>query len=65
MNLLHIRTPPTEADAIREAACRALNGISRYEPVRQILSKLPLIAANGINSMYSKLIELKPKEIGK
>lgn len=34
---------------LRGLACRALNGISRYEPVRQILSKLPLISANDLN----------------
>ncbi len=47
--LLHVKEPPTDADSLREAACRVLNGLARHEPVRQILSKLPLIAASEIN----------------
>lgn len=48
-SLLHTRDPTTDADMLREMACRALNGIARHEPVRQILSKLPLIASNELN----------------
>lgn len=36
---------------LRGLACRALNGISRFEPVRQILSKLPLISTNDLNGI--------------
>lgn len=39
-----------DADFLRELACRALAEIVRHESVRQILSKLPLIAANELNS---------------
>lgn len=61
-NLLHKQTPPTEADLLRELACRTLNGIARYEPVRQILSKLSLIAANELNALMQTPI-LKEKRM--
>uniref|UniRef100_A0A0M3HUU8 DDB1- and CUL4-associated factor 1 n=1 Tax=Ascaris lumbricoides TaxID=6252 RepID=A0A0M3HUU8_ASCLU len=50
-NLLHVRTPITEADALRAVACRALNGLARSESVRQILSKMPLIANNELHGL--------------
>jgi len=56
--LLHIREPPTDADALRELACRVLNGLSRHEPVRQILSKLSLINANELNILMQEPVLL-------
>lgn len=50
--MLHKQSPATEADLLRELACRALNGIARFEPIRQILSKLPIIAANELNGYF-------------
>lgn len=34
-------TPITDVDAIRGLASRALAGLARSKPVRQIISKLP------------------------
>ncbi|KAI1711494.1 DDB1- and CUL4-associated factor 1 [Ditylenchus destructor] len=60
--LLHIKEPPTDADLLREVACRALNGIVRHEPVRQILSKLPLISANELNSLMQEPVLLEKRQ---
>lgn len=46
LNLLTIKTPITDADAIRALACKALVGLARSETVKQIVSKLPLFT-NG------------------
>ncbi|CAD5221107.1 unnamed protein product [Bursaphelenchus okinawaensis] len=51
MTLIHyiqIDEPFTDADAIHVVACRALNGLAKSEQIRQILSKLPLIADNEL-----------------
>ena len=48
--LLPTKEPPSDADQMRELACRTLNGLARHEPIRQILSKMPLISANELNS---------------
>ncbi|KAL7074468.1 hypothetical protein ACQ4LE_006871 [Meloidogyne hapla] len=60
-SLLHKQSPATEADLIRELACRALNGIARFEPIRQILSKLPIIAANELNALMQTPILLEKR----
>ena len=51
-DLLFVKTPLSEADAIRSLACRALNGLSRCATVRQIISKMPLIANNELQCMF-------------
>uniref|UniRef100_A0A914L653 LisH domain-containing protein n=1 Tax=Meloidogyne incognita TaxID=6306 RepID=A0A914L653_MELIC len=60
-SLLHKQSPATEADLIRELACRALNGVARFEPIRQILSKLPIIAANELNALMQTPILLEKR----
>uniref|UniRef100_A0A914X2Z4 LisH domain-containing protein n=1 Tax=Plectus sambesii TaxID=2011161 RepID=A0A914X2Z4_9BILA len=50
-NLLNVKTPITEADALRAVACRALNGLARSEVVRQILSKMPLVFSNELHGL--------------
>lgn len=42
LNLLNIKVPVTEADAIRALACKALVGLSRCDTVKQIISKLAM-----------------------
>ncbi|KAL3124701.1 hypothetical protein niasHT_001538 [Heterodera trifolii] len=59
--LLHKQQPATEADSIRELACRALNGIARFEPIRQILSKLPIIANNELITLIQSPILLEKR----
>ena len=46
LNLLHCKTPLTDADSIRALACRALVGLARSSAARQIMSKLPIFT-NG------------------
>ncbi|KAI6234651.1 hypothetical protein M3Y99_00784200 [Aphelenchoides fujianensis] len=41
----------TKGDAMRAMACRALVGLCRSEPVRQLVSRLPLIANNEITML--------------
>ena len=46
LQLLHIKTPITDADSIRTLACRALTGLARSPAAQQIMSKLPIFT-NG------------------
>ena len=46
LQLLHTKTPLTDADSIRALACRALVGLARSAAARQIMSKLPIFT-NG------------------
>lgn len=50
MTLMTIKTPITDADAIRALACQALAGLARSETVRQIISKLPLFTTGQLQS---------------
>ncbi|XP_046327233.1 DDB1- and CUL4-associated factor 1-like isoform X2 [Haliotis rufescens] len=54
LKLLTIKTPITDADAIRALACRALVGLSRSETVRQIISKLPLFQNGTLQSLMKE-----------
>lgn len=38
LELLHIKTPITDADSIRGLACRALVGLARSQPAKQVSS---------------------------
>ncbi|EGT49060.1 hypothetical protein CAEBREN_31939 [Caenorhabditis brenneri] len=49
--LINAKTPLTEADSIRKLATNTLAGLARHPEVRQILSKLPLIAQSGIQTL--------------
>ncbi|XP_070545766.1 DDB1- and CUL4-associated factor 1-like [Ptychodera flava] len=51
LSLLMVKTPITEADAIRALACRALCGLARSETVKQIISKLPLFTHGQLQLM--------------
>ena len=46
LEMLNIKTPITEADSLRALACKALVGLARSEPAKQIMSKLPIFT-NG------------------
>jgi len=46
--LLYIKQPLSEADALRCLACVALEGLTRCEQIRQIVSKMTLIVDNGL-----------------
>ena len=47
-HLIRSTTPATDADSIRTLACRATAGLARCDEVRQILSRMPLIANNEL-----------------
>ncbi|CAI5448478.1 unnamed protein product [Caenorhabditis angaria] len=51
IDVLHTRTPTTDADLIRTHACTALAGLARCEEVRQLLSKMPLVANNELQAL--------------
>ncbi|XP_065215830.1 protein mahjong isoform X2 [Planococcus citri] len=53
MTLMTIKTPITDADAIRALACQALAGLARSETVRQIISKLPLFTTGQLQSLMN------------
>ncbi|XP_059078551.1 DDB1- and CUL4-associated factor 1-like isoform X2 [Tigriopus californicus] len=52
LELLSIKTPITDADAIRALACKALVGLARSDAAKQIMSKLPIF----INGQLQQLV---------
>lgn len=52
LQLMMVKTPITDADAIRALACKALAGLARSDKIRQIISKLPLFANGQLQSNY-------------
>lgn len=48
-DLLFTKTPLSDADALRSLACQAMDGLARSTTVRQIVSKMPLIANNELH----------------
>ena len=60
LQLLHTKTPLTDADSIRALACRALVGLARSPAARQIMSKLPIFA-NGELQMLVRAPVLQDK----
>lgn len=50
INLLHIKSPITDADLIRGLACKALCGLSRCENIKQLICKLPLFEESQLQS---------------
>lgn len=55
LNLLMIKTPISDADAIRALACKSLCGLARSETTRQIISKLPLFTNGQLQGIIKKL----------
>ncbi|ESO82730.1 hypothetical protein LOTGIDRAFT_184499, partial [Lottia gigantea] len=65
LKLLSVKTPITDADAIRALACKTLVGLARSETLRQIISKLPMFN-NGQLQMLMKepiLQDKRPEHI--
>jgi HIV-1 Vpr-binding protein len=52
-DLLFTKTPLSDADALRSLACQAMDGLARSATVRQIVSKMPLIANNELHCTCS------------
>ncbi|ESN96091.1 hypothetical protein HELRODRAFT_67592 [Helobdella robusta] len=66
MNLLSIKLPMSEADAIRAMACRALVGLSRCHTVKQIISKLPMFSNGQLQQlMWEPVLQDKRSEHAK
>lgn len=67
MTLMTIKTPITDADAIRALACQALAGLARSETVRQIISKLTLFTSGQLQSeqffVYATVLDRIQKSI--
>ena len=57
LNLLTIKTPITEADAIRALSCKALCGLAKSEVVRQIVSKLSLFSSGQLQGKFDFNLE--------
>ena len=62
LQLLHIKTPITDADSIRALTCRALVGLARSGPAQQIMSKLPIFVNNQLQQLIREPI-LQDKRI--
>lgn len=56
MELLHTKTPITEADSIRTLACRAMVGLARSEAAKQIISKLPIFTNGQLQQLVREPI---------
>ncbi|KIH49505.1 hypothetical protein ANCDUO_20421, partial [Ancylostoma duodenale] len=48
LTVIRVNSPIADADETRALACRALREFSKWEPIRQILSKLPFITGNEL-----------------
>lgn len=56
MEMLHIKSPISDADAIRAMACRALVGLARSDPAKQIMSKLPIFSNGQLQQLVNEPI---------
>ncbi|XP_053723748.1 DDB1- and CUL4-associated factor 1-like [Synchiropus splendidus] len=54
LSLLTVKSPITDADQIRTLACKALVGLCRSHPVRQIIGKLPLFSSGLIQQLMKE-----------
>ncbi|KAK6019582.1 LisH [Ostertagia ostertagi] len=51
LTVIRLTFPIADADQTRALACRALREFAKWDPVGQILSKLPLITANELQGL--------------
>ncbi|CAB3405775.1 unnamed protein product [Caenorhabditis bovis] len=58
LEIINSKVPLVDADNLRMNACRALTGLARCEQVRQLLSEMPLIANNGLQSLMREPVAL-------
>ena len=56
LELLHIKTPITDADSIRALATKALLGLARSDAAKQIMSKLPIFASGQLQQLVREPI---------
>ncbi|KAK6059696.1 hypothetical protein COOONC_02659 [Cooperia oncophora] len=56
MTVIRVTFPIADADQTRALACRALREFAKWDPVGQILSKLPLITANELQGLMRQPI---------
>lgn len=63
INLINNKTPLTEADSIRKLATNTLTGLARHPEVRQILTKLPLIAHSQLQILMRDPVCSDKREI--
>ncbi|XP_040569927.1 DDB1- and CUL4-associated factor 1 isoform X2 [Lepeophtheirus salmonis] len=58
LQLLHTKTPITDADAIRALACKALTGLGRSPAAKQIMSKLPIFTNGELQQLVREPVLL-------
>ncbi|ULT93812.1 hypothetical protein L3Y34_003367 [Caenorhabditis briggsae] len=63
VDLINLKTPLTEADSIRRLATNVLTGLARHPEVRQILSRLPLIAHGGLQILMREPVSSDKRDI--
>ncbi|KHJ95098.1 LisH protein [Oesophagostomum dentatum] len=61
LTAIRVNSPIADADETRALACRALREFAKWEPVRQILSKLPFITANELQGLMRQPVMLEKR----
>ena len=55
-DLLFVKQPLSDADALRCLACQALEGLARCPSIRQVMSKIPHIANNELQCSLAYIL---------
>ncbi len=58
LELIHIKSPITDADSLRALACKALVGLARSPAARQIMSKLPIFTNGQLQQLVREPVLL-------
>ncbi|ETN76784.1 LisH, partial [Necator americanus] len=61
LTAIRVNSPIADADQTRALACRALREFSKWEPIRQILSKLPFITGNELQGLMRQPVMLEKR----
>ncbi|VDK56452.1 unnamed protein product, partial [Cylicostephanus goldi] len=61
LTAVRVNSPIADADQTRALACRALREFSKWEPIRQILSKLPFITGNELQALMRQPVMLEKR----
>ncbi|RCN53505.1 LisH protein [Ancylostoma caninum] len=61
LTVIRVNSPIADADQTRALACRALREFAKWEPIRQILSKLPFITGNELQGLMRQPVMLEKR----
>uniref|UniRef100_A0A0K0CU89 LisH domain-containing protein n=1 Tax=Angiostrongylus cantonensis TaxID=6313 RepID=A0A0K0CU89_ANGCA len=61
LTVIRANHPIADADETRALACRALRELAKWEPVAQILSKLPFIVGNELQGLMRQPVMLEKR----